>query len=135
MEAQQNELFHEDFKDALKHVVSALGGPKKVGHELWPSKTVDEARTRMNNSLDVNRAEKLDDTEIIWLLTQARSKGIHSAMAFLCRECGYADPHPIEPEDEAAELQRQFIASQQAMNQILRRMEKLSLPMADSVSR
>jgi hypothetical protein len=49
-------------------------------------------------------------------------------MAYISRECGYADPQPVEPEDEAAELQRQFIQAQQQMTQMLKRMEKLNLP-------
>jgi hypothetical protein len=39
---------------------------------------------------------------------------------------GYAAPVPIEPRDEVAELQRQFIAATQAMSELALRMERLT---------
>jgi len=133
MQPQQDEMFHEDFRDALRHVVNALGGPKKVGQLLWPSLTVDQARCRLNNCLDPSRAEKLDYPEIIFIVAEGRKIGIHSAAAQFNRETGYADPVPIEPEDEAAELQRQFIKGVNALGQILNRAEKLNLPTVKAV--
>lgn len=128
MQPHQDEMFHEDFRESLRHSVNAIGGPKKVGMLLWPSLSVDQARTRLNNCLDPSRAEKLDYHEIIFIVAEARKIGVHSAATQFARETGYADPKPIEPVDEAAELQRQFIQSVQTQERILKRMEKLSLP-------
>ena len=128
MKPQQNELFHEDFRDALRHCISALGGPKSVGSELWPSVGVEQARTRLNNCLDINRAEKLDLDEVIWILKASRKKRVHSAIAHLLSECGYAPPQPIEPEDERARLQRQYIEATKVMSTIAERMERFSSP-------
>jgi len=130
----QEELFHEDVDAALGHIIAALGGNKRVGAQLWPEEPADQAGRKLADCLNPDRPQFLKAKQIIWLLTAARQQGLHSAMAFICREAGYADPQPVEPEDEAAELQRQFIASQQAMNQILKRMEKLALPTVRGVA-
>lgn len=130
----QDELFHEDINAAIGHAIAALGGPKRVGAELWPTMTVDAAGRRVADCLNPDRTQQFHPSDLLWILKASRTAGVHSAMAFICREAGYADPQPVEPEDEAAELQRQFIASQQAMNQILKRMEKLTLPKVRSIA-
>lgn len=124
----QTELFHEDLTEALAHIVSALGGAKVVGVELWPSLAADTAGRKVSHCLHTEHAQQFHPTEVLWLLAQARKKGIHSAMAFICREAGYADPKPVEPEDEAAALQRQFVQAVQMQQEMLKRMERLALP-------
>lgn len=125
---QQDELFHEDVDAAISHVIAALGGNKKVGAMLYPEEPVDQAGRKVADCMNPDRPQFLKLKQITFLLTEARKQGIHSAMAFINRECGYGDPLPVEPEDEAAELQRQFIAAQKGMDKILKRMEKLALP-------
>lgn len=124
----QEELFHEDLNAALSHVIAGLGGMKRVGVELWPTQSADQAGRKLANCLNPDHAQHLHPADVIWILAEGRRQGIHSGMAFITRECGYADPQPVEPEDEAAKLQRQFIAAQEQMSQMLKRMEKLNLP-------
>jgi len=124
----QEELFHEDINAALGHVIAAIGGYKRVGVELWPTQPADQAGRKLANCLNPDHAQNLHPSDVLWILREGRKKGIHSAMAFIAGECGYANPSPVEPEDEAAALQRQFIEAQQQMAQMMRRMEKLSLP-------
>jgi len=124
----QEELFHEDVIAALGHVIAALGGPKRVGAELYPTLSVDAAGRRVSDCLNNDRAQEFHATDIVWILKHGRQKGVHSAMAFILDEAGYEAPKPLEPEDEAAKLQREFIAAQQQMAQMMKRMEKLSLP-------
>lgn len=126
----QGEMFHEDLREALRHVVNGLGGPKRVGSDLRPAMAVDQARAWLNNCLSDNRPEKLDLEDVVYILRAGRMAGIHSAMAWMARECGYADPHPIEPGDEQAELERAFIQSVEAQKQILQRMERLQAGIA-----
>lgn len=130
----QEELFHEDIYAALSHVISAIGGAKHVGVELWPSLSADKAGRKVADCLNSDRAQQFHPDELVWILSEARKKGVHSAMAFITTECGYADPTPVEPEDEAAKLQREFIAAQAQMTQMLKRMEKLNLPTLQRVS-
>jgi hypothetical protein len=130
----QEELFHEDINAALNHVIAAIGGMKAVGVELWPSLSADKAGRKVADCLNSDRAQQFHPDELIWILSEARKKGVHSAMAFITGECGYADPVPVEPEDEAAKLQREFIAAQAQMTQMLKRMEKLNLPVVRGVA-
>jgi hypothetical protein len=48
----------------------------------------------------------------------------------VCRDLGYADPVPIEPEDERAALQRQFIESTANLLKMAARIEELARPVA-----
>lgn len=59
------------------------------------------------------------------VLRLARAKGCHAGFYFMADSLGYTQPAPIEPRDELADLQRQFIASQKAMGAMLQRMEQL----------
>lgn len=69
------------------------------------------------------------------VLRLARAKSCHIGVAYILRDLGYADPQPIEPRDEAAELQRAFMASVEAQRLILARMERLSPALTPSVLR
>ena len=123
---QQEPLFCEDITEALRATVQALGGPKKVGYELWPTLGVDGAGGRMRDCLNPDRREKLDPNDIIALMRMARSHGVHILAAHLMRETGYADPQPIDPEDERAELQRQVIAAAADFKALVSRLERVS---------
>lgn len=130
MTEYQQPLFHEDINHALDYLISALGGNKKVAVALWPSmeKAPDKAGRKLSDCLNDNHQQKLSPTELLWLLAEGRKQGIHSAMAFITGECGYAAPQAIEPEDEAAQLQREFIAAKKELGTMLIRMERLNLP-------
>lgn len=124
----QEELFHEDLDAALMHIIATLGGNKRVGCQLWPEESPDAAARRLADCMNPDRPQFLKGKQIMWILTEARKAGVHSAMAFIARECGYADPQPVEPEDEAAKLQRQFIQAKEEMARMLKQMDRLSLP-------
>lgn len=130
----QEELFHEDINGALGHVISALGGNKRVGVALWPSLSADAAGKKVSNCLNNEHAQQFHPQDILWILRQAKQSGVHSAMAYINSECGYAPPMPVDPVDEAAELQRQFIQSVEAQQQLLKRLERLSVPGMQAVS-
>lgn len=130
----QQPLFHEDLAGALNHLISALGGPKKVGSAMWPSITNPEkAGRKLSDCLNDNHLQKFSPDDVMWLLREGRKAGIHSAMAFINEECGYAAPQPVDPENEAAALQRQFIQSVKQQAEMLKRMERLSLPTIKAV--
>jgi hypothetical protein len=54
-----------------------------------------------------------------------REKGVHVGITYILRELGYADPKPVEPVDELAELQRTWIESVQQQARLTARMERL----------
>jgi len=123
----QDALFYETINDALDAVVKACGGAKVVGSKLWPEKTPDAAHRLLLASLNEDRAEKLGPEHMLMLLRMGRERGCHAGINFLSRESGYGDPMPIEPEDEKARLQREFIEAQHAMQKLAERMARVGL--------
>src|SRR5690349_4432059 len=105
----QQELWHDRFEDALRTVVDACGGPKKVADRLWPNLPLADAARKLLHCLDPERAEKLTPNEIQLLLQWGREVNCHAAMVYLSRECGYEPPVPSDPETEQAKLQREYI--------------------------
>lgn len=121
----QEQLFHEDIYEALRHVVAALGGAKKVGATMRPEKTIDQARTWLNNCLDTSRAEKLDLDEFLYLLRMARQEGVHSAMSFIADDAGYS-VEPLNVDVELEEGRQQITALLEQQQRIMTRMERLT---------
>jgi hypothetical protein len=90
--SQQDPLFHEDFRDALRHAIKALGGYEAVAVDLWPTKAGNRkaAATWLSDCLNPERPAKLDLEDLVKILEMARAAGIHCAMHRLCDEIGYA---------------------------------------------
>lgn len=126
-EMDQPALFHETFTEALSDCVRALGGAKRVGALLWPEKSIDDARRLLLDSLNPDRNNKLSPEQVLLVLREARKVGCHAGTAYILRDCGYADPQPIEPEDERAALQREFVQASKAMERLFARMERAGL--------
>lgn len=121
----QEELFHEDWRDALKHVVKALGGFETVGVEMWPTWPRKKAGNWLSDCLNPDRSAKLDLDDIEALIRMGREHGVHCALYHLCDQTKYQRPETVEPEDERARLQREFIESQKRMEQLLHKMGQL----------
>jgi hypothetical protein len=88
----QEALFYEDFRGAMRHLVGALGGPKKVGAMLRPTLSAQSAANWVNDCLNPERDSKFDFEDISVLLNEGRNLGIHCAMWQLCAETGYQNP-------------------------------------------
>lgn len=123
--SEQQALFHEDIWQALRDCVSALGGSKKVGLLLRPEIDAQTAGRWLLDCLNPERKEKLCVEQMMLVLREARKVGCHAGIAFIARDAGYADPQPLNPEDEAAQLKREFIASVKASQAIAARLERL----------
>lgn len=111
--AGQEPLFYEDFRGALRHLVGALGGPKKVGAILRPSLPLHAAVNWVNDCLNPNRDTKFDYEDIAKLLAEGRSRGVHCAMWQLCDEAGYTRPSIAPPKtrnQERAERMEKLLA-------------------------
>jgi Xaa-Pro aminopeptidase len=118
-------LIVESYDEAIRATVLALGGNKVVGSLLWPAKEPDEAGKQLSNALNHRKREVLDPHELALIRRAARAKNIHTLATFEARDAGYADPQPIEPEDERAALQRRFLEGLGQLQQIASRMERL----------
>lgn len=114
----------ESFNDALVVCVKACGGTKQVGALLWPEKAPDAAQRALLDCLNEDRPAKLSPEQVLLILRLARGKGCHDGMEFIAAELGYAPPVPVEPRDEIAELQRQFIEAVRAQTELAQRIER-----------
>lgn len=100
----QGELpFFESPEDALRAAVQALGGAKKVGAMLWPDKTIDNAGRQLLDCLNASRAEKLELSQIMRVLSWAKDAGFHAPFAWLAGEIGY-EARPITKAEEVDRL-------------------------------
>ena len=121
----------ESMNDALIELVKALGGSKQVGPRLWPDAAPDAAQRKLLDCLNEDRPHHLTPGQLMLLLRIGRERGHHQAVAFMLADLGYAAPVPIEPRDELAELQRQFVEASRMLQTMATRMEQLQ-PAVDS---
>lgn len=120
----QQPLFCEDIYEALRTIGQAYGGSKKIGHELWSTLPIDKAGEKWANCLNRTRPEKLDPEEVVRVLKIGRQIGCHAGIFFIDNECGYRS-EPIDPDDERAKLQREFIQAKEHMAQLIQSLERL----------
>lgn len=117
-------LFHETLADALRECISACGGMKAVGSRMWPEKDPEHAGRLLADCLNDAKREKLSPEQMLLLLRLARERGCHAGLTFIARELGYAEPVPIEPEDERAKLQREYVEAARHMARLAERIER-----------
>lgn len=122
----QISLFYDTYEDAIRDCVTALGGFKRVGATLWPAMPADDAGRKLSACLNTDKREKLDLGELRLIRREARKAGIHILAHYEARDAGYSEPQPLNPEDEAAQLQREFIASVKALEAIQARMGRVA---------
>lgn len=119
-------LMHETISDALRELVQSSGGYKAVGIKLWPDQPADHAAGKLRDCLNPDRRERLTPEQVCYLLRLGREAGCHAAITFMARDAGYADPQPVEPEDERAKLQREYVEAAKAMQRMAERIERLN---------
>jgi hypothetical protein len=122
----QPSLFVDTSEDAIRDTVRGLGGAKVVGPLIWRSKPPGRAERDLLDCMNPNNPRELSFDEILLIGRLGREAGIHLLAGFVNMELGYAPPIPIDPTDEKAELQRQYIASVEEQKRINARMERLA---------
>jgi hypothetical protein len=122
-------MAHDSLNEALIDCVKAAGGSKQVGPLLWPEKAPDAAQRLLLDCLNEERAAKLSPEQVLLVLRLARAKGYHDGMAFILGDLGYGPPVPVDPRDEAAELQRQFMGVMGKAEELVQRMERAATRM------
>ena len=123
--SDQIPLFVEDYLDAIRATVQTLGGFKRVGSEMRPDLAVEAAGRWLTDCCSTDRREKLDLTQVAWIRRRARQANVHILATFEMRDAGYADPLPVEPEDERAALQREFIQQTKNMEALVQRITRM----------
>jgi hypothetical protein len=86
---------------------------------------VDAAGRWLSDCCNPDKREKLAPSELAFIRKRARTEGVHILAAYEMREAGYAEPQPIEPQDERAALMRDYIQAAKVMQTIHARMERL----------
>lgn len=122
----QPALFHDRIEQALDEVITACGGRKKFAVAMWPDKPARDAHNLLDACLNPERRERFTPDQLVFILRRGREVGCHSGMRYLCGESGYSDPVPLNPSDQAAELQRAFNESVRVQSQLVERMERLT---------
>ena len=125
----QADLWHDTPEDALKSVLIGIYGKgwnKKAAAEMWPLEDPTDKGKWLERCLMKDRAEKLSLTEILWVLKKGREAGIHTGFAFLAGECDY-EFKAVEPADEMAALQREFIRAAEKQAAMLERIQRLQV--------
>jgi len=104
----QPSLFVDSLNDAVRDTCRMIG-MKRIAKLLWPSKSEDEAARYLNDCLNEDRPQKLSGEEIMVIGEEGRKLGCHLIGGYVNQRLHYAPPVPVDPADEKAELQRQFI--------------------------
>jgi len=115
----------ESLNEALIDLVKALGGSKQVGPRLWPDAAPDAAQRKLLDCLNDDRPHHLTPSQLMLLLRLGRERGLHQCVEYMLHDLGYAAPVPVEPRDEMAELQRQFLEATRQIQGMAARMEQL----------
>lgn len=106
--------FFECPESALRACIEALGGAKKVGAQLFPDKTMENARDYLLARVNPDRQEKLSMTQIIFIFRAAKSAGFHAGFDWWAREVEYE----IRPITKAEEVDRLTSVVEQASKQL-----------------
>lgn len=122
----QLNLIHETIADAALEVIHAAGGFKIVGQRLFPELAPDHAGNKLRACLDDERREKFSPQQIVLLLRIGRESGCHALINHITSESGYSNPYPVEPEDEIARLQREFVEATKSLHHMATRIETIT---------
>lgn len=119
-------LCHDSAADALREVVMAAGGFKVVGSLMFPEFSAEHAAGKLRDCLNVDRREKLSIEQIMLVIRIGRQHGCHALINHLARDGGYADPLPVDADDEKTRLQREFCAATKSLQAMASRIEAIT---------
>jgi hypothetical protein len=118
-------MFVEDYPEAIRAAVQALGGFKRVGSDLKPDLAIDAAGRWLADCLNPEKRDILPPSALAYIRRKAREKGCHILAAFEAQEAGYAPPVVLRPEDELAKLEREFVMHSKGLHHLVERIERL----------
>jgi hypothetical protein len=118
----------QDMNDAPTASVHALGGFKDVGVALRPELAgrPQTAAQWLRDCFNPEKREKLSPEQLMHLLRLAREGNYHAAKHWIDGETGYAAADPLDPRDELADLQRQFIEAVHISRDIADKIDRLA---------
>lgn len=120
---EQIPLIVEDYNEAIRQTAMALGF-KDAAHALRPELKIDAAARWLADCCNPDRRYDLSPDQLALLRRMARQAGVHLLACFEMRDAGYGEPTPVEPEDERAALQREFVKQGRALQELMARLER-----------
>lgn len=127
---EQIPMFVEDYNEAIRAAVQALGGFKRVGADLKPDLAADAAGRWLSDCINPDKREILPPSALSYIRRKAREQGCHVLAAYEAQDAGYAPPVAIEPEDERAALMREFVQASKGFTGLVARMDRVGLKVA-----
>lgn len=121
----QQSLFYSDTYAALRETAKAIG-MKKAGYALRPELGPDKAGDWLRDCLDPKRREVLPPHCLVGLLRLGQEAGIHDAMWHICDESSYDRANPVNPEQQVAELQKDFLLAVERLKAIHEEIQRKS---------
>lgn len=121
----QNHLWIETWADAVRALIEACGGPKRVGAELRPDLPADDAGEWLLKTLKSNRREVLSAPQLLTLLSIGRRNNCDLLMAFVADQAGYHAPKPIDMASETALVTQQAHGLFAEANKLMDRLARL----------
>jgi len=119
-------LAHDTPDDATAECIAAVGGIKAAALLLRPELEIEQGARWLRDCLNPRKRDKLDVRQYLVLWRSARERGCLAGVAYVNDYCDCAPPIPISPEDEEAELQREFIRAEEGMRALVDRMEQIA---------
>ena len=121
----QHEMpFFECPESALRACIESLGGAKKVGSQLFPDKTVENARDYLLACVNSERQEKLSMTQIIFIFRAAKLAGFHAGFDWWAREIEY-EIKPITNAEQVDRLTSVVERSTKTLAEALSQLERI----------
>jgi hypothetical protein len=122
---------------AVKDALDALCGTGEIERESRGryrpcSHEVQSRPISLTHLTDGHRKVEIGD-DVLMILRLARQRGHHGALGWMLADLGYAPTLPIEPRDEVAELQRQFVEATHQMAAMASRLQMLQ-PLVERAS-
>ena len=114
----------ESPEEALQEAVRSLGGAKKVATMLWPDKGADQGSRKLHDALNTARDEKLDISQVMFILRAARDVGTHAPFLWLAESMGY-EARPIARDEEVDRLTSAIEHATHTLQQSLAQLERL----------
>jgi hypothetical protein len=117
----QSSLFHDTVYDALGADISAAGGFKVVAGKLWPADS--SGASKLRNAVNPEQPHKLCADEIMQIKKLAYEVGSVATVEWEAQQLGYKVEW-VEPEEEAARLDREIRDLLETVNRKLDRKSK-----------
>lgn len=119
--------FSEMFDSAEEATAAAIASSdrefKDVAHALFPDLKPQTAYAKLKDML--GRKDERDSTlsadQHIFIANYVQR---YHYLQYVASRCHHSMPHPVAPQDELADLQRQFIAAAESLQRLAPKIEK-----------